>query len=1251
ALGLPFIISLIGRVFNGGLRPDRIKRHIPGFFGLLAPLFQFLLSIVFLPYQALMVLDAVVVTLVRVLITRKNMLVWITSADSDKTQKNSLKSYLSTMGFSMLAGLITVVLAYFFKPEYPGLSLFFLLSWGAAPFIAYFISNDNNYDEEKLEPKDLQELSKIARKTWRYFEEFSNAKNNYLAPDNFQEDPPKGIAYRTSPTNIGLGLLASLSGRDMGYTGILETTDVIEKTITSIEKMEKWEGHLYNWYDTRTLDPLIPLYVSTVDSGNYVCYLVTLVQGLRDYYSRPLVDKAFVKGIKATILNGVEEGEEFPFDFTIFDFMEYDEKIDLMKWNHSLSVLMDWTVAAPIYKQEWKTKIIKMARMFSNELNTFTPWISMMDTMPNEMLENKIWSEKTVLLLNTLKTNGCLKDLPVNNNNVMEQIAKLEPELHADQDLWRNSLNWLQELKETVVSSRERTIAYLKQYHQLIHRIEDLSEKTKFGFLYDDKRQLFSIGYNIAENRLTKSYYDLLASEARQVSYIAIARGDIPARHWSMLGRSLTAVDRYKGLVSWSGTMFEYLMPLLIMKSYRNTLLDETYSFVIKSQKKYGKERKMPWGSSESAYNSLDLNLDYQYKAIGVPWLGLKRGLMEDAVTAPYATFLALLVNPEDAFENIKYLKAEGLEGPYGYYEAADYTPDRLDPKSEKVIIKSFMAHHQGMSLLALNNYLNKNIMQQRFSSDPCVKAARLLLQEKVPVNVGFTKENKEKIIPFKGTVSVDLPAIRSYSAPDPILPKAHILSNGLYSVMVTDKGYGYSRSKTMDITRWREDSVHDSDGMYFYIRNINENQNWSAAYAPLNILPKEYEVVFTPDKASYKRVDGDMETLTEVVVASGDNVEIRRVQLKNKGGAPCVMEVTSYFEPVLAASNSDLAHPAFSKLFVSTEYDSEHHALIANRRPRSLTEKEMWIAEILVTDGESTGDIQYETDRMQFLGRGHTVADPVILERERPLSNTVGSVLDPIFSLRNRVNIEPGKTARFSYVTMIAESKPALLELIEKYSNVETCDASFWLAITRSQVETKYLNIEAGKMELYQNMISDILFISPLRLKYQQQIKMNRKGQPSLWQYGISGDRPMVLLTLEDMDNMEILYEMLKAHEYWRLKDLNVDLVIISHGENSYTNPLYSLITDIIYSRQTHDVLNRRGDVFILNANTMMSEDTDLFYSAARMIFKGSGGSMEEQFKPLPVPALPALLEPLKDLSALDIEHKANKEVSLLLL
>ncbi|MGB7595422.1 MAG: glucoamylase family protein [Erysipelotrichaceae bacterium] len=1213
-LALPFLMASFDRIMSGKFLPNPIKRHMPGFFGLKASLSQLLLRIAFLSYQSNLALNAIFVTLARVLVTKKNMLEWVTSADAEKAQDNSLKSYLRTMGFSALTGVVLVLITFYFKPESLPLSIVFLLIWVAAPLLAFNFSQDDQYVKQKISDEDQLELHRIARKTWRYFEEFSNAKNNYLAPDNYQEDPPRGIAFRTSPTDIGLGMLAVLSARDFGYIDTVDLFDMLGNTMGTIDKLEKWNGHIYNWYDTRTLKPLQPIYVSTVDSGNFVCYLVTLIQGLNVYLDQPLVDQSYIEGIRDTLLNGLQDASVFSREFACFDDVMSDGNLDLVRWDKALHAFFDAGHVAAITKQPWRYKLDGMGQKYINNLNRYAAWVKLADKITSDAFPTEM--ETTYTELSTmLHLNIRLKDRKEFFALVSQRIDSLSNSITPDNC---TAATWLNDMKLAMLESNTAIDNFMANAQELVQRIEKLSWDTKFIGLYDERKQLFSIGYNVTDQKLTNSYYDLLASESRQTSYLAIARGEVQPKHWFMLGRSLTVVDRYKGLVSWSGTMFEYLMPLLIMRSYRNTLLDETYSFVIKSQMKYGKKLNMPWGSSESAFNSLDMHLDYQYKAIGIPWLGLKRGLIEDAVTTPYASFLALMVAPYEATENLKYLQAEGMEGAYGFFEAADYTPERLGFETRRVIIKSYMAHHQGMSLMAMNNALNDDLMQRRFHDDPFVKAAQLLLQEKVPLNVVFTKETKEKVLPLKETATQDQGSLRRFTKPDSILPNVHILSNGIYSVMLSDKGTGYSRDKMAAITRYREDAVLDHYGMFFYLKNMTDSSIWSATYAPLNVLPNNYEVIFTPDKAAYKRMDGQIETTSEIVVTSGDHAEVRRIRLVNHGELSTDIEITSYFELVLTSQNADLAHPAFSNLFVETEFQASHHSLIAHRRPRSDADNKLWIATTLVGDRHSIGEVQYETDRMAFIGRNKNLANPQAIMRGKPLTNSIGPVLDPIFSLRTKVRIEAGKTANLYFVTSLAESKEALSNLIEKYAAAETCETAFWLALTRSQVETKYLNLKPDEMQLYQEMISHIVYLSPLRKKVAAAIKANRKGQSDLWAFGISGDKPIILVTLDRTEEATILYDVLKAHEYLRLKDVQVDLVIVSNEESSYFNPLTTLITDLVLSRQTHDVMSRPRDVYILSVNSMSEGDMTLLTAAARMTFNGKGDTLEEQVRML---------------------------------
>lgn len=1210
ALLFPLISSTMNYVISGGLFREKIKSYIPIIIGVKALSLQAALTFIFLPYQAYSMVKAVVLTLWRVYVSKKNMLEWVTSADFEASQKETLSSYYIKMHASIWEALIVSMLVIAFRPSWVIVSALLFAAWAISPCVAYRISQEYEETGNRVTEKDADELGKIARKTWRYFEEFAGSENNDLAPDNYQQEPYRGIAARTSPTNIGLGLLAVLTARDMGYIGNIEMIDHMSRTISTIETLSKWNGHLYNWYDTRTLKPLHPVYISTVDSGNLVCYLVTLEQGLKEYLARPFADVQGVNGIMDTLSCAKQEG------FEIVEITEYlgdmrNKPFNIVTWIRMLKMFSREEFFGSLKDSQWREKLERMIKMFLAELNQIAPWADLLTVIPQGLEKQCVGelAERFDEIVANLDIPR-LKDIPAVCMRAFDFFDALTD--NGDKE----TAAWLDNIKKAFVQSSCAAEALICSYKKLMERITVLSEATQFSPLYDAKKQLFSIGYSIKDKKLSRSYYDLLASEARQTSFIAIARGEIPAAHWFKMGRTLTVMDGYKGLVSWTGTMFEYLMPLLIMKSYKNTLLDETYSFAVRNQKKYGAQRGIPWGTSESGYYAMDNNLDYKYKAIGVPWLGLKRGLIGDAVATPYATFLALMVDPEGALKNLEHLKSDGMEGDYGFFEAADYTKKRLTNR-KRAIVKSFMAHHQGMSLLAIDNCLNHNIMQKRFHADPVVRSARLLLQEKIPENIVFTKEDKEKVMPIKGAEVKEKNLLRRYHKPDLTLPKTHILTNGDYSVVLTDRGCGYSKTKEIAVTRWREDRTMDLYGMFCFLRHVETGAVWSSIYAPLSILPEKYEVLFTADKAQFKRVDENIETTTEIVVASRDNVEIRRITLRNLGEKTASLDLTSYFEVVLAAQAQDIAHPAFSNLFVKTDYLPEFNCIIASRRPRSNQEKTWCAANSIVFEENAAAKVQFETDRMKFIGRGRSIVFPAAIGR-KTLSNTAGPVIDPVMSLRARVTVEPGKTSRVSFVTVVSNENEPLLALTQKYSSSEAIQAAFYLAKVQSQLEAKHLDIPEADMELYEEMISHILYISPLKRQYGDMAEKNTRGQSSLWAYGISGDLPVILAVIKNSEDTSLVYEVIKAHEYLWLKGLQVDLVILANLESSYCQPFHDFISDM-ESGQVHG----KGKAYILNENEMSAEDIPLFYAAARIILKDDGRSLKDQMhakKELPI-------------------------------
>ncbi|MFA5881448.1 MAG: glucoamylase family protein, partial [Eubacteriales bacterium] len=1006
--------------------------------------------------------------------------------------------------------------------------------WTGAPYAARRISQECIKKFEQLSEQEHSELRRLARKTWAYFEDLVTAEDNYLPPDNYQVDPPNGAAHRTSPTNIGLLLVSTLAARDFGYLGTGEMVEKLEATLSTIEKMEKWDGHLYNWYDTLSLKVLRPRYVSTVDSGNLVGYLIVLTEGLRQYLNKPPVDLSLAQGLIDTIRIFNEElsDAESAVDFGDLEGYIFEREYHPLSWLEVLNGIE----------------------------------LQLSGDSLKEMVNHSPWGRKLVTMTGSFKKET-----------------------------------------ETPIESIQ------EQGQNLLKRIRLLIDNTRFIPLFDPKRQLFSIGYNVEEGSLTKSYYDLLASEARLASYIAIARGEVDKKHWFRLGRKLTQVGGYKGLASWSGTMFEYFMPLLVMRNFENSLLDGTYAFVVKAQQKYVEKRKIPWGVSESAFYAFDITLNYQYKAFGVPGVGLKRGLGNELVVAPYAAVLALTTNPKAVMQNILRLKEEGMDGEYGLYEAKDFTPGRAAFNGESSVIKNFMAHHLGMSLLALNNFFFNNIMQQRFHADPVIKSAEVVLQERIPSRVVIPKEHREKYQPFKRK-NLDAPEVaRKYRTPNSELPNVHLLSNGSYSVMVTDGGSGYSKINDMAVARWRE-SRQGGSGFFIYIQNINSNNVWSATYEPFCFKPEEYRVVFSPDKAEFIRKDGNIETHTQIVVSPEDNAEVRKITLTNNSRSPRVMEVTSYLETVLTHPDADLAHPAFSNLFVTTEFVPQSDCLLAVRKPRSAGQKQVWAMHTVTVEGNSIGNMQYETDRARFIGRNRGLKNPLAMDVDQPLSNTVGAVLDPIMSLRKRVRLDPGQSIRISYIVAVTENRQSALTLADKYHDPKVIERAFEYAWNRSQIEAAHLDIETRDKEVFLNMIPSILFPGPARRKHEEMIARNKKGQHCLWTFGISGDIPIVLAVIDDTEEIEMVYKLLKAHEFWQMKGLKVDLVFLSEDEGSYDQPLQDSIKDAVFASHARDMVNMTGGVYLLNANIITEEEKILICAVARIILKDDAGPIEEQ-------------------------------------
>ncbi len=1161
--------------------------------GLRASAYQGLLIFIFLPYNAYITTDAIIRTLYRVFVSQKNMLEWVTASEAERSFKNDLAGYAKKMGKPAAAAVVMLFATLLLGLQRLPYVLVIGTLWLLSPRIAYSVSVVEGKKPIEASPEEIENLRKLSRKIWAYYEDFTDRENNFLTPDNVQIDPPNGVAHRTSPTNIGFMLISMLSAGDFGYISVPDMVERIDQSMTTIESLEKWWGHLYNWYDTKTLEVLRPYFVSTVDSGNLLGYFICLKKGLKEYRQNPIININRIKGLIDTA-HLVEHGNETAMG--ILNSALDKDAVTLTEWRCLLTKLKE------IMPEEdnWGMRFNRTVVSFLREINDIFP--------DRRFFENGVWDNKQDNLngiadaMTNINRGISLRGLLQNLDSIIEATGD-NPVYTGNGDDLRNLLD----LRDEAMRCRANVNVLLSRIDSLAERIDQRIDAMEFSPLYDETRHLFSVGYNVEDEKLINAYYDLLASEARIASYVAIARGEVPKKHWFKLGRALSVADGYRGLVSWAGTMFEYLMPHLVLKNYKNTLLDETYGTIVKAHKSYGDKRNVPWGISESGYYAFDMLFNYQYKAFGVPDFGLKRGLAEDMVVSPYSTLLALGIKPRLAIDNLKRLKNEGLEGDYGFYEAADYTPDRIPRGKKRVIVKSYMAHHQGMGFIALNNFLNDNIIQKRFHRDPVIKSAEILLQEKVPLRVIITKEYKETVRPLEVIDREEVKVIRIFDEKDTPLPHCHKLSNGRYSLMLTNAGDGYSKADKLQITRWREDPLRRNYGIFVFLRNLNTKQVWCNTYRPLRGHTDGYMAIFSQDKAEYYRTDGNIDTHSEVVVTTEDDAEVRRISLTNHGEDPAVIEVTSYLEPVLVHQATDIAHPAFSNLFVRTELVPQYDSIIASRRPREANRKTLWAFHTMAVEGETAGNLQHETIRENFIGRGRDISNPVALTK--PLSNTVGIVLDPVMCLRRKVKVGPGKVVSISFTMGLAQSRAKAIANAAKYHNPASIARAFDLALTRSQVETTYLNLRAGDIKTYQNMISQIVYASPVRRKYRQLIKSNEKGQSGLWPYGISGDIPFILVNIDQTDHAQLVKECLRAHEYWRLKGLQVGLVILNRDGGNYLQPLQELVNELVLSSNGRDVIDKPGGVHILNADIMPEEDIVLLHAAARIILKGGEG------------------------------------------
>ncbi len=1157
---------------------------------------QALLTLALLPHEAWYSLQAIVRTHVRLLFTHRRLLEWQASdapagsvaMRAARCTPGGLRDLLASAWHMAAAPLLAVAVALallLWRPGALALAAPVLLLWLASPLLTWWISRPLASRSERLSAGQTHFLRSLARRTWAFFEQFVTEQDHWLPPDNYQEHPVAVLAHRTSPTNMGLSLLANVSAYDFGFISAGVLLERCANSLHSMQQLERHAGHFFNWYDTLTLAPLLPRYISCVDSGNLSGHLLTLRPALLALADQPILHPRAFDGLRDALGN--------------------------------LHLAVPARTGAPL-----RHSLVHLTQ--SLEAASAAPPATLA-----EATRRLVGTEAlcTAMLLVLEADAVAAADAPLRQwaHTLLAQCCALQAELQ-----------WLQPLSGGVATDAGDAIPTLRalaaagsvsaqtrmaQIDQLAAQARALAH-ADYSFLYDTTRHLIAVGYNVDEHRRDSGHYDLLASEARLCSFVAIAQGEVPQDNWFALGRLLTTVGKSTALLSWSGSMFEYLMPNLVMPCYANTLLEQTCQAAVQAQIAYGAQHGVPWGISESGYNTVDAALNYQYRAFGVPGLGLKRGLSDDLVVAPYATALALTVRPDAACRNLQRLVQDGLQGVYGMYEAIDYTPARLQHGQSGAVVRSYMAHHQGMSLLSMASVLLDQPMQRRFASDPLFQATILLLQERIPNTAVFYARAPELPDIRNSTIGQSGP-LRVLRNPD-AAPEVHLLSNGRYHVMVSQSGGGYSRWKDLSLTRWREDATRDNWGAFCYLRDVDSGAFWSATHQPTLQHSDSYEAIFTEGRAEFRRRDHGFEVHTEIVVSPEDDIELRRTRITNRARSRRTIEITSYAEVVLAPAAGDNLHQAFSNLFVQTEIVRERQAILCHRRPRSQSDPPVFLFHLMAVHGAGAQTISYETDRRAFVGRTRTLDAPLALSGVQALragallGDSQGAVLDPVVAIRQRITLQPQQSVMVDLVTGVAELRAQALALIDKYRDVHLADRVRDLATMHAWVNLQQINASEVDAQLFARLASSVIYLNPAQRKPSSVPGHNRRQQSGLWGYGVSGDLPIVLLQIGSVDHIELVRQLVQAHTYWRLKGLAVDLVIWNEDHGGYRQALQEQILGLTTAGMGAGMgaylADRPGGIFVRSAEHMPPEDRCLFHTVARIVITDTQGSLKAQ-------------------------------------
>ena len=1182
---LPELLPLTGLLFRGATTLPALG-HLEAFaVELERRLGRTALWLALLPFESQVAIDAAIRSWWRMLVTHRRLLEWQTAAEAEQAASSALLPVLRRMWIGpALAVAVGLLLPLEHQGDAIWASVPLLWLWALSPVLVWWVSRPAENLATVVSTSDLRFLRGIARRTWSYFETFLPDGERWLIPDNVQTAGEPLVAHRTSPTNLGLSLLANLSAHDLGYLSRAGLLDRTSRTLTAMEGLERHRGHFLNWYDTRDGAALLPRYVSTVDSGNLVGHLRVLASALDELAEAPLLHPATADGLRDTLLLVARAAPGCETEVAAFEALLLPLPVGLcgqLRWagtllSESRSLLA--VAAAHPEQLRWATALHRQLEELRGDLAALCCWSEWGDSPERDRLD------ASTTLTEHLES--------------LVAVAALTPQL-------------TNQLQPSINAARQQRAVTA----ELRLRCTRLAT-ADFRFLYDSKRRLLALGHWVDDDRREEGFYDLLASEARLASFVAIAEGQLPFEHWFALGRRLTVAPSGPMLLSWSGSMFEYLMPLLVMPTFGETLLDQTYRGVVARQMAYGRDLGLPWGISESCYHATDAAGSYQYRAFGVPGLGLARGRADDLVVAPYATALALFVDPVAATRNLRLMASHGWLQDYGFVEAVDFTPGRLAADGAPALVRSAMAHHQAMSLVALGTTVTGPRMQRRFLAHNDLHAAALLLQERVPSPVAAIR-----LLPHEPAPAPS-PRLRDPVIPvvarDPatILPTLHLLSNGSYHLVLTAAGAGGSSLDDRCVSRWRPDTLADGLGCFTYIADTQSGQIWSSTFLPTCVAGQGAEAIFSEGLAEFRRRDHDIAAHTTIAVDPDNNLEVRRLRLTNHASAARELCLTSYAELILATAAADRAHPAFSNLFVVAEWLPALGLILVNRRPSSPDDPTDWAFMLMPLHEEYGVALSAECDRGRFIGRGRTLATPAALDGFGPLSDLAGATLDPCAAIRRTIVVPSGEARDIDLVIGVAPSRTEALALARRYSDPYRIDHVLEVAAPRARALLSQLGMLPAELPLYERLASAILFPQAALRAPSLRRRSSAGAQDLLWSHGLSGDFPVVLLRLVEAEHLQLLQELLRAHIFLRRHGLRFDLLIWNDDATGYRHTLVDRVAGLLSASAEATMLDKPGGIYLRQLDTFTERDRLLLQATAAVCLSDRDGSLRIQLE-----------------------------------